>query len=93
LLQNEIDYSVNGSRIYDVEGCEKDQQGMYIVLFDENLNPVNNFKQSGNQGLYGTYLCKPSAPAFLFLTDTPEGRLNLLVCLMRVWSIYKITQP
>jgi len=77
LLQNEIDYSVNGSRIYDVEGCEKDQQGMYVVLFDENLNPVNNYKQSGTQGLYGTYICKPSAPAFLFLTDTPEGRLNL----------------
>lgn len=74
LLQNEIDYSINGSRIYDVEGCEKTKQGMYVVLFDQNLTPIENEQMGSNQGDYSTFLCKPTAPAFLFPTDTPDKR-------------------
>ncbi len=79
LNTNEIDFSVNGSRIYDVEICEKNEQGMYIVLFDENLNIIENVRQnsSTNLGLYSSFICKPTSSAFLYPTDTSPGRQNL----------------
>ncbi len=79
LNSNEIDFSVNGSRIYDVETCEQNQQGMYIVLFDENLNTIDNVQQSSSQnlGLYSSYICRPTSFTYLYPTDTPQGRQNL----------------
>ena len=79
LNTNEIDFSVNGSRIYDVEICEKNEQGMYIVLFDENLNAIQNVRQNASQnlGLYSSFICKPTSSTFLYPTDTPQGRQNL----------------
>jgi len=77
LNTNEIDFSVNGSRLYDIENCEKNEQGMYIVLFDENLTPIVNTQSGTNQGQYSSFLCRPTALAFLYPTDTPQGRLNL----------------
>jgi len=77
LNSNEIDFAVNGSRIYDVETCEQNEQGMYIVLFDENLTAVQNTQQAAGLGLYSSSLCRPNAFAFLYPTDTPQGRQNL----------------
>ncbi len=69
----EIDYSVNGGRIYDVEGCEKSINGLYVVLFDEDMKPFQNT----SQGLYGSYVCGGGKAAFLFPTSDATGQQNL----------------
>ncbi len=79
LPPNQLDYSVNGSRIYDAIPCEVEEQGMYFAFFDEDFNVYGNVQLNSatNQGLYGTYLCNNQTFAFLFRTNTLAGQNNL----------------
>ncbi len=79
LSSTQIDYSINGSRIFDVEGCEVGQQGMYLVLLDANVAPLENEQTNGStqEGLYGSQTCAGQVPAFFFPTNTSLGRNKL----------------
>ncbi len=76
---SQIDYSINGSRIYDVENCEKYQQGMYLALFDENMEPKTNYliNSPTREGLYDSWICKYQLPVFLYPTDDAGRQMNL----------------
>ncbi len=80
LPSNQIDYSVNGSRIYDVENCELGQQGIYVALFDEDFSPFSNYQLNAatNEGQYDSWICQSQAPVFLFPTsdNTGQGKLE-----------------
>ncbi len=79
LPSSQIDYSINGSRIYDVEACELEEQGMYLVLLNENFTPLQNYQLNAatNEGLYGSWICKSTLPVFLFPTADLAGQEKL----------------
>jgi len=76
---DKIDYSIGGSRIYDVEQCEIDKKGIYLALIDENGDPIWNdaVDLDNNVGQYGSFICKTTQPAYTFCTEDAAGRLNL----------------
>jgi len=79
LDRDKIDYSIGGSRIYDVEGCEQDKQGIYIALIDEDGDPIWNdaVDLDNNVGLYGSFICRSTQPTHTFCTGDAAGRQNL----------------
>ncbi len=79
LPSNQIDYSINGSRIYDVEGCEVSEQGIYLILMDEDVTPFSNstVNSATQEGLYGSQICSGSAPVFFFPTTSGVERNRL----------------
>jgi|GEM_PF-735134 len=79
LDDSKIVYSIAGERIYDMEPCEQNLQGVYIALIDENGDPIWNdqVNAANDVGQYGTFLCANTRPAYTFLTDTPAGQQNL----------------
>ncbi len=79
LPYDKIDYSIGGSRIYDVEVCEIDKKGIYIALLDENGDPIWNdaVDLATNLGQYGSYICKSTQPAYTFCTEDAAGQQNL----------------
>ncbi len=80
LSQGQIDYTIAGNRIYDVEGCERDRAGFIIALIDENAEPIWNdaVDLQNNIGQYDSYICKSTQPAFTFPTDNAAGQQVLL---------------
>jgi len=79
LTTDKIDFSIGGSRIYDVEYFEQNEQGIYVVLLDENGDPIWNdaVDLANNVGEYGTFISQTTQPAYTFLTDDAAGQQNL----------------
>lgn len=79
LTGDKIDYSIGGSRIYDVEPCEYDKKGIYLALIDENGDPIWNdaVDLANNVGQYGSYICRSTQPAYTFCTEDAVGQQNL----------------
>jgi len=76
---DKIDYSIGGSRIYDVEQCEVDKKGIYLALIDDEGNPIWNdaVDMANNVGQYGSFICRSTQPAYTFCTEDAAGRQNL----------------
>lgn len=79
LQAHQIDYAVNGSRIYDAESCELNEQGIYLAFLDKDLSVFGNIQinSATNEGLYGSLICKSQAFAFLFPTNSTSGQNKL----------------
>ncbi len=77
---SQIDYSIAGDRIYDVELCEYDKAGIYVALIDRNAQAIWNqaIDLDNNIGQYGSFICKSQQPAFTFPTQDAAGQQVLL---------------
>ncbi len=76
----DIDFSIAGTRIYDVEACEQHRAGIYVVLIDENAEPIQNeaVDLTNNVGQYGSFICRSTQPAFTFPTEDAAGQQVLI---------------